>query len=68
MEQPARCRLANCCGAWVHCIGVFEVVMRVNVGFVQDGARRAGNADSVDSDFRSQRVVKVRIHSRYSSG
>ena len=62
MEQPACSWLAHARGAWVHCIGVVEVIVRVNVRFIQHRAGCAGDAGPVDNNLRRQGLVKVRVH------
>ncbi len=62
MEQPARCWLANGRLVWVNGVGVVEVVVCMNVGFVENGAGCAGDAGSVDDDFGGQGLVEVRVH------
>ena len=62
MEQPARSRLADCGRAWVHGVGVVEVIVRMNVGFVENGAGGARDSGSMDNDLGGQGLVEMRIH------
>ena len=54
--------LADRCGVRVHSVGVVEVVVRVDVGFVEHGAGGAGDAGSVDDDLGGHRLVEMRVH------
>jgi hypothetical protein len=62
MEQPASSRLAD--GRWVrvHSVGVVEVVVRMNGGFIEHGAGCAGDTGSVDDNLGGEGLVEVRVH------
>ena len=51
MEQATSGWLSYRCGARVNSVGVIEVVMGMNVRFVEHSARGAGDTGSVDNDF-----------------
>ena len=61
MEQPASSGLTDGCWVWVHSVGMPEVVVRVNVGFIEHGARGAGDTGSVDDDLGGEGLVEVRV-------
>ena len=62
MEQPASSGLTDGCWVWVHSVGMPEVVVRVNVGFVEYSAGGAGNTGSVDDNLGGEALVEVRVH------
>ena len=62
MEQPSRGWLADGCSARVHGVGVVEVVVRMNVRFVEHGAVCADETGSMDDDLSGQGLVEVRVH------
>ncbi len=62
MEQAPSRRLTDRYRVRIHSVGMPEVVVCVNVGFIEHGAGCAGDAGSVDDDLGGQRLVKMRIH------
>src|SRR6266446_3297015 len=62
VEQTTCSRLSCSCSARVHGVGVVEVVVRMNVRFVEHGAGCADDTGSMDDDLSGQGVVEVRVH------
>lgn len=62
MVESAVAWCCSCCGCWLDCVRMSEVVVVVDVVAVEDGAFGRGDVGSENCDLCSDWAVEVRVH------